>query len=201
VAASPPERFGCASCGSAASFTGNAARMPASCPTLTHAPLAQDASSYREPERAATMRAADATPFTEDGRKRNRVEELVHYARGRGYQRVGVAFCVSLTKEAQALGRMLEAGGLEAELVCCRVGAVDFSEIGLPKKHPERFAAICNPSAQARLLNSRKVDLVAQVGLCVGHDLILQADCEAPVTTVVVKDRALDHDPVEALRG
>jgi uncharacterized metal-binding protein len=42
--------------------------------------------------------------------------------------------------------------------------------------------------------------LVAQVGLCIGHDLILQEECQAPVTTLVVKDRALDHSPVLALR-
>jgi uncharacterized metal-binding protein len=55
--------------------------------------------------------------------------------------------------------------------------------------------------AQARLLNDRDVDLVAQVGLCVGHDLVLQEECDAPVTTLVVKDRALDHHTVTALRS
>jgi uncharacterized metal-binding protein len=201
MATDPQDRFGCAFCATAGAFKGDFGRMPRTCPTRTHAEVATDASSYLEPDRAAMMRAADATPFTEDGRLRNRVQELVHYARGRGMARVGVAFCVSLLKEAQSLGRQLEAGGLEAELVCCRVGAVDHSAIGLPKKHPEKFAAICNPVAQAELLNLKDVDLVAQVGLCIGHDLILQEVCEAPVTTVVVKDRALDHHPVQALRA
>jgi uncharacterized metal-binding protein len=113
---------------------------------------------------------------------------------------VGVAFCVSLLRESQELARQLQAEGLETELVCCRVGAVDQNAIGLPKAHPDRFAAICNPVAQARLLNERKVDIVAQVGLCVGHDLVLQEECQAPVTTLVVKDRALDHHTVAALR-
>jgi uncharacterized metal-binding protein len=44
------------------------------------------------------------------------------------------------------------------------------------------------------------VDLVAQVGLCIEHDLLLQQECEAPVTTLVVKDRSLDHHSVVALR-
>jgi uncharacterized metal-binding protein len=44
------------------------------------------------------------------------------------------------------------------------------------------------------------VDLVAQAGLRVGHDLILQEECQAPVTTLVVKDRALDHHTIAALR-
>jgi len=108
---------------------------------------------------------------------------------------------VSLLEESQRLAQLLQAEGLETELVCCRVGAVDYDEIGLPKAHPDRFAAICNPVAQARLLNDRNVDLVAQVGLCVGHDLVLQEECDAPVTTLVVKDRALDHHSVVALRS
>lgn len=175
--------------------------MPANCPTLTHASTSTDATPYLEPEHAAVMRAADATPFTDARTKRNRVEELVHFAHSRGLKRLGVAFCVSMTKEAQALGRVLNAAGLESELVCCRVGAIDFEKIGLTKAHPERFAAICNPVAQAKLLNEAKVDLVVQLGLCIGHDLLLQAHSQRPVTTLVVKDRALDHHPITALRA
>ena len=174
--------------------------MPATCPTLTHAELTKDASSYLEPERAEVMRAADATPFTAEKKKRNRVEELVHFAKSRKLERIGVAFCVSMTKEAQALDRVLTSEGLACELVCCRVGAIDYDEIGLTKAHPERFAAICNPVAQAKLLNGAKVQLVVQLGLCLGHDLILQEESDAPVTTLVVKDRALDHNPITALR-
>ncbi len=192
--------FGCAHCATAASFKGDTARMPRTCPTRTHAGVAGDATPYLSPERQMLMRAADATPFTDDGRLRTRVEELVAFARGRGMRRVGVAFCVTLIREAQELGRRLRAEGLEAALVCCRVGAIDFDQIGLPKAHPDKFAAICNPVAQAKLLNSAKVDLVAQVGLCIGHDLVLQEECDAPVTTLVVKDRVLDHHPIRALR-
>ncbi len=174
--------------------------MPANCPTLTRPALTKDVATYLEPDRLAVMKAADATPFTEDRRKRNRVEELVHFAKSRGLQRIGVAFCVSMTKEAQALGRVLEAEGLDPELVCCRVGAIDYDALGMPKAHPERFAAICNPVAQAKLLNEANSQLVVQMGLCIGHDLILQEESHCAVTTLVVKDRALDHDPISALR-
>lgn len=197
---SPAERYGCQYCATKASFTGEAGRMPKTCPTRTHPELAGDVSGYLDADRQELMRVADATPFTEERRLRSRVEELVVYAKGRGYRSLGVAFCVSMLKEAQQLGRVLEAEGLGARLVCCRVGAVDYDAIGLPKAHPDRFAAICNPVAQARLLNLAKVDLVAQMGLCIGHDLVLQEECDVPVTTIVVKDRALDHAPIRALR-
>ncbi len=195
-----PAPYGCAHCATAGSFKGDVSRMPRTCPTRSHADVAKDVSGYLGEERQALMQAADKTPFRPDGTARNRVAELSDYARRRGLKRIGIAFCVSLLKESQQLARMLEADGLETELVCCRVGAVDYDAIGLEKAHPERFAAICNPVAQARLLDARNVDLVAQVGLCVGHDLVLQEECRAPVTTLVVKDRALDHHTVAALR-
>jgi len=191
---------GCSTCSTAAGVRCDRSRMPAACPTRTRGEIASDAAPYLEPGRQALMRVADATPFTEERQLRSRVEELVAFARARGVTRVGVAFCVSLIREAQRLGEILAQAGLDPELVCCRVGAIDAGEVDLPKAHPERPSAICNPVAQARLLNQARVGLVAQVGLCLGHDLILQDECEAPVTTLVVKDRTLDHHPVQALR-
>ena len=200
-APSAPAPYGCVHCTTAGSFKGDVSRMPRTCPTRTHAEVATDTSGYLGDERQGVMKAADATPFKPDGTLRNRVEELAHFARGRGMKRIGIAFCVSLLAESQRLAGILQSEGCETELVCCRVGAVDYDAIGLEKAHPERFAAICNPVAQARLLDARNVDLVAQVGLCVGHDLVLQEECRAPVTTLVVKDRALDHHTIAALRS
>jgi uncharacterized metal-binding protein len=201
----PPEKNGaayaCSHCAKASCFRGEFDAMPKTCPTRTEPEVSRDAAPYLDPTRIAEMQAADHAPFTPDGEKRNRVDELIFYAKARGMKRIGVAFCVTLLKEAQGLGRKLRAEGLEAELVCCRVGAIDYDEISLPKAHPDRFAAICNPVAQARLLDGRNVDLVVQIGLCIGHDLILQAECKAPVTTLVVKDRTLDHHTVLALRS
>jgi uncharacterized metal-binding protein len=192
--------YACATCARTSCFRGELDRMPKTCPTRTHHATATDVEPYLDGERAQVMQAANQTPISEDGTKRNRVEELIEFARLQGMQRIGIAYCVTLVKEAQELARRLRSAGIESELVCCRVGAIDYDRIGLPKAHPERFAAICNPVAQARLLNQANVDLVAQVGLCIGHDLILQQECTAPVTTLVVKDRALDHHPVLALR-
>jgi uncharacterized metal-binding protein len=195
-----PKRYACAHCTTTSCFSGNPERMPASCPTRTAPGLARDSEPYRVPETQARMRAADATPFAPDGTLRNRIDEIVAFARLQSFRRIGIAFCVTMTKEAQRLAHWLRERGFETEAVCCRVGAIDYDEIGLAKAHPERFAAICNPVAQARLLDARNVDLVVQMGLCVGHDLILQQECAAPVTTLVVKDRVHDHHSIAALR-
>lgn len=197
----PTREYGCRHCATAASFTGEVSRMPRTCPTLTHPPLAQAIEPYLSPDRLELMRIADETPFTEERQLRSRVEELAHFARRRGMRRIGIAFCVSMRVEAQRLAERLEAEGLESALVCCRVGAVDQSELGLAKANPERFAAICNPVGQARLLDEARVDLVVAIGLCLGHDLVLQEESVAPVTTLVVKDRVFDHSPIRALRA
>lgn len=192
--------YGCLYCRTAASFKGERSRMPKTCPTLTYNELTTDVIGYREEPWRTIMGVADQTPFTPERVLRNRVEELVYYAQKLHYKKIGIAFCVSLLQEAQALARILIKEGLMAVPVCCRVGAVDYNEINLPKAHPDQFAAICNPAAQARLLNLAEVDIVVQVGLCLGHDIILQETCNAPVTTLVVKDRVLDHHSVEVLR-
>jgi len=192
--------YGCRHCATAAAMKDDRPRMPRTCPTLTHAPIAQDVRAYQSAERRALMRVADETPFAEDGKLRSRVEELAHFAKQTGVKKLGIAFCVSMRKEAQRLAERMEAEGLETALVCCRVGAVDTAEVGLPKAAPERFTSTCNPAAQARLLDEARVDLVAAVGLCIGHDLVLQQESVAPVTTLVVKDRVHDHQPIAALR-
>ena len=37
------------------------------------------------------------------------------------------------------------------------------------------------------------------VGLCLGHDILFLRHCKAETTPLVVKDRALGHNPVAAL--
>ena len=52
---------------------------------------------------------------------------------------------------------------------------------------------------QAKRLNAENTELNIVVGLCVGHDSLFYKYSEAPVTTLVVKDRVLGHNPVAAL--
>ena len=62
--------------------------------------------------------------------------------------------------------------------------------------HPE---TMCNPILQARVLNREKTDLNIAIGLCVGHDALFSKYSDAPVTTLIAKDRVLGHNPVAAL--
>jgi uncharacterized metal-binding protein len=80
---------------------------------------------------------------------------------------------------------------------------VDKSELGVPPEYkiidPEKFEAGCNPLLQAELLNKAKTDINVIIGLCVGHDMLFTMNSQAPVTTLIVKDRFTGHNPVISL--
>ena len=67
------------------------------------------------------------------------------------------------------------------------------------KIHPGRFEAMCNPVAQAMLLDSAGSQFNIVFGLCVGHDSLFYKASKAPVTTLVAKDRVLAHNPITAI--
>ncbi len=64
---------------------------------------------------------------------------------------------------------------------------------------PGTYEVMCNPVAQAMLLNEQKTELNVVIGLCVGHDSLFYQYSDALCTTLVTKDRALAHNPAGAL--
>ena len=116
--------------------------------------------------------------------------------------RLGIASCVGLIREARLLQGILEANGFDVFSVCCKVGSIPKEEIGLAdeeKISPGQFEALCNPIGQAKLLNKAGTGLNVVVGLCVGHDSLFFRHSKAPVTVLVAKDRVTGHNPVAAL--
>ena len=134
---------------------------------------------------------------------RPRIKEIVEYSRLINAKRVGVAFCAGLREEGRRTVEFLEKNGLTVASVMCKCGGVDKTELHIPKEYkigdPDKFEAACNPLIQAELLNKAKTDLNLIVGLCLGHDIVFTQNSEAPVTTLIVKDRLLGHNPVIAL--
>lgn len=131
-----------------------------------------------------------------------RVEETIHFARKIGAKKIGIATCVGLRRESQMLSDILESNDLAPVSVCCKAGGVDKCEIGLNQEEKvlEGFhESICNPVAQARILNEIGTDMNIMMGLCVGHDMLFLKEAEAPTTVLVVKDRVTGHNPVAAL--
>jgi uncharacterized metal-binding protein len=134
--------------------------------------------------------------------KLTRVEEIIAFANRIGAKLIGIATCVGLIEETRLFVKVLRAHGLEGHSVLCKVGSVDKTEIGIPeslKVQPGCHESLCNPILQAQLLNERKTHLNVIVGLCVGHDSLFMKHSDAPVTTLITKDRVLGHNPAAAL--
>ena len=134
--------------------------------------------------------------------KINRVEETIAFARRIAARRLGIATCIGLIEETKILVDVLRLAGFETRTAVCKTGSIDKGEIGLAeplKIKAGSFEACCNPILQARLLNREATDLNIIMGLCVGHDSLFCRHSEAPVTTLVAKDRVLGHNPVAGL--
>jgi uncharacterized metal-binding protein len=127
-----------------------------------------------------------------------RLEEVMGYARGMGYRKIGIAHCVGLTREARVLKDMLERE-FEVHAICCKFSGVDKQSFGLKQIDDGRYEAICNSVGQAMVLNDLGTELNLIVGLCIGHDILFTQHSKAPVTTFIVKDRVLGHNPAVAL--
>ena len=133
-----------------------------------------------------------------------RVEDTIAFAKLMGYAKIGIATCIGLLDETNRLSLILAAQGFTPVSVCCKTGSIDKQELGLrdsEKIRPGTFEPACNPVAQATLLNGAKTDMNIIVGLCVGHDMLFSKYSDAPVTTLVVKDRVTGHNPVSVLYG
>lgn len=134
--------------------------------------------------------------------KATRVEEIILFAKRIGAERIGIASCLGLLNESQIFAKIVRAKGLMPFTVACKVGSVDKTEIGLPqemKLRPGCFEPMCNPVLQAELLNGYKTQLNVLVGLCVGHDSLFIKHSDAPVTSLITKDRVLGNNPAAAL--
>lgn len=132
------------------------------------------------------------------GNTLTRLEEIIEFARRAGYTRLGLAFCIALAREAELVATVLK-NHFKVDSVCCKIAGLNKDEHAMPKIKPDQFEIACNPIGQARMLNRAKTDLNIMLGLCVGHDILFQKYCEAPVTVLAVKDRILAHNPLAVL--
>jgi uncharacterized metal-binding protein len=161
--------------------------------------------SVREFARLASIQEAQCYELTAAGirTKIPRIEETVEFAKKCGYTRLGIAFCVGLKEEARMLTAVFEAKGFEVVSVNCKVGRIPKEDIGLTGEEkimgPGLMEPMCNPVAQAEVLNAEQVNLAIMLGLCVGHDTLFIKYCRVPCTVLAVKDRVLGHNPLAAL--
>jgi len=153
---------------------------------------------YEDPQVARLHKAASAIEARHYC-KEPRIREIMLFAGEMGYRRLGLAFCVGLAEEARIIADIL-AQKFDVVSVCCKLCGIAKTTFGFEQivrdKDPE---VMCNPVGQATLLNEAETELNIVCGLCVGHDAVFGMTSRAPVTTLIVKDRVLAHNPVGAI--
>lgn len=198
------ESIRCAGCGHLTCKLGpEAGEPPERCPMRTRAELLERTRLELEADadrRALAVAAARTEAAGYPGL--TRVEETIGLARRLEVDHLGIACCVGLLREAAAAQAIFEAQGFRVSSVACKVGGVPKSSLGLTSGEqirPEGFEALCNPVAQARLLDDAGCGLHVLIGLCVGHDSLYFQAARSPVTVLVAKDRVTGHNPVAVL--
>lgn len=186
-------------------------KHPPGCPTACRPELIEECRKlYAEPDtrhmarQAAIVERESYIVPPQGGRmpSRPRILEITAFAKGMGYRRLGLIFCIGLRQEAAATVAIFQAQGLETVSALCKVGRVPKSELGLADEQllcPEQPESMCNPILQARLMNEAGADLNVLLGLCVGHDSLALRHLQAPATILAVKDRMLGHNPLAAV--
>jgi len=152
---------------------------------------------YRDGETARIHTAATSIEGKHYGRE-PRLAEIIYFGGELGATKVGLAFCVGLSEEARVIDEILREH-FEVLSVCCKACGIDKASFGLTQIDADRREALCNSAGQAALLNGAGSQLNILVGLCVGHDAVFTAHSDAPVTTLIAKDRVLAHNPAGAI--
>lgn len=152
---------------------------------------------YEEEENLKLTRASAAIE-AKYYQKVTRLEEINLFAGEMGYAKLGIATCVGLISEAQMIAAYLKKN-FEVFTVICKNGGLLKSNLALPQINTGAEEVMCNPIGQALYLNQHKTDMNIICGLCVGHDMLFTKHSAAPVTTIIVKDRVLGHNPAAVL--
>ncbi|MEW6670053.1 MAG: DUF1847 domain-containing protein [Thermodesulfobacteriota bacterium] len=131
-----------------------------------------------------------------------RILEIIEFAERMTYRRLGLAFCIGLRKEAREVEKLLTSKGFEVVSSLCKIGRTSKASLGVRDDQQIRmgtFESMCNPIAQAFVMNEAETDFNVLMGLCVGHDSLFFKYSQAPCTVFAVKDRLLGHNPLAAI--
>lgn len=186
-------------------------RHPEACPTATQEQALQEAlREYDQPHtRDFALQASiqEAEGYSGRGTPapvpvKPRIVEIAEFARRMGYRHLGLVFCGGLAREAAVVARFYREQGFRVTSAVCKVGRVPKERIGV--RDDQKIAigepeSMCNPIAQAAIMNRAGTELNVVLGLCVGHDSLLFRHSQAPCTVLAAKDRVLGHNPLAAV--
>ena len=123
----------------------------------------------------------------------NRIEEILSFAQGMNIKRLGIAYCITFSYEAQVLEQYFSKY-FEVFTVDCKYDRVRKKEI----LGGDSNRIMCNPAGQADFLNTNNTELNISMGLCVGHDMIFGKKSDGLVTNLFDKDFTNNNNPTIA---
>ncbi len=179
-------------------------RGPGFCPSKVDPDGLKAAWALYDEEETRKVAQASARVEGEGYCKWTRVEEVIEFSKRMAYRKLGIANCIGLMEQANLLTRVLESHGFEVVSVACKSGNVPKENIGLKdaeKVKPGGFEPMCNPVAQAELLNAHGAEFNIVMGLCIGHDSLFFKHAKGLSTVLIAKDRVLGHNPIAALQN
>ncbi|MCD7792522.1 MAG: DUF1847 domain-containing protein [Oscillospiraceae bacterium] len=189
----------CVDCGKRACRVHSGEFPPFCDGALAEAEIDELARLYAEPQNRAVA-IASAEIEGEFYGQYTRVEETIEFAHRIGAVKLGIATCMGLIEESRILAKILRLNGFEVYSAACKTGSMLKTDIGVDEEYTRLTGNVmCNPILQAKLLAKQHVDLNIVVGLCCGHDSLFYKYAEGLTTTLIVKDRVLGHNPVQAL--
>jgi len=152
---------------------------------------------YQEVSNSEIVKAA--AELVDSGRAGtlSRMEEIIEFAQTMGYKKLGLAYCYGMEQYANAIETLLVVNGFDVSAVSCSVGGLKQSEVNDASCIHK---VSCNPLGQADQLNNEEVDLTLVVGICLGHDILLNRSLKMDFTTLVVKDRKFNHAPLQGIK-
>lgn len=196
----------CANCNRLACLLDNKKR-PENCPRETSSEILEEVKNIYEKETLIKEMAKNAAIVEAKGYMHwPRLKDTIEFAKLMNYKKIGLAFCIGLQTEAAEVSKILEKYGFEIHSILCKTGSLPKDAHDIPKEYQMAsktgymigFVA-CNPVAQALLLNECGTEFNIIIGLCVGHDAVFTKYSNAPVTTLIAKDRATSHNPASVL--
>ncbi|RJP19843.1 MAG: DUF1847 domain-containing protein [Candidatus Abyssobacteria bacterium SURF_5] len=192
----------CAECLSKLCVLGPSENGPEFCVMRTTPELFDEARAIVANPDIQKMFRGVARTWKDSKLSKNRIEEIVIYARNMGFKKLGLAFCLGLSGEAEVVSALFKKAGFDVVSGCCMTGGFSSDDVGLPKEdkiYTDGRQPQCNPVGQALMMNKYGTQLNVMLGLCVGDDALFIKHSLAPITILAVKDRIHAHNPLAAI--
>ena len=154
--------------------------------------------SYHLPDNQKIVQAA--AKLVDNGRAGtlSRLQEIIEFSKSMNFKRIGIAYCYGMEKDTALITQIIKESGFITVPVSCTTGGFKQSDVN-DKSNIEKVS--CNPLAQAEQINNENVDFTITIGLCLGHDILFQKQIKSSTSTLIVKDRVHNHNPINALEN